>query len=143
LLKNLLFALVFIAGCLVGVFAASYQYHKVVFSYFATGSQADLYKQILIASHLRLGETNEATVLLDSDIDAKIVSVSSPGYAYNTEYRDEVLRAAKTYRVLYPSDSIYADKVNGILNNYPKKDTFKCENSLCRLEQQANKQNNL
>jgi hypothetical protein len=136
-MRIVFFVLVFIAGCLIGIFAASYQYYKVVFSYYAANTQAELYQQILMVSHLQLKESNEAIALLDADIDQKIVDISSPVYAYNTEYRDYVLKAAKTYRELYPPYSEIADKVDEILKPITKIETFKSDNSLGRLVQQA------
>jgi hypothetical protein len=136
IMRIVFFVLVFIAGCLIGIFAASYEYYKVVFSYYAANTQAELYRQILIVSHLHLKEPNEAIALLDADIDKKIVDISSPVYAYNTEYRDYVLKVAKTYRELYPPYSVYADKVDEILTPIPKLETFKSENSLFHLVQQ-------
>jgi hypothetical protein len=137
IMRIVFFILVFIAGCLIGIFAASYQYYKVVFSYYAANTQAELYRQILIVSHLHLTEPNEAIALLDADIDKKIVDISSPVYAYNTEYRDYVLKAAKTYRELYPPYSVYADKVDEILTPITKLEIFKSDNSLVRLVKQA------
>jgi hypothetical protein len=134
IMRIVFFVLVFIAGCLIGIFAASYQYYKVVFSYYAANTQAELYRQILIVSHLHLKEPNEAIALLDADIDKKIVDISSPVYAYNTEYRDYVLKAAKTYRELYPPYSEIADKVNEILVTIPKLEIFIDEDPLGRLD---------
>jgi hypothetical protein len=135
-LRIVLFIIVFVSGGLIGVFVASYQYYKVVFRYYAASSQADLYKQLMIVSHIHLNEIEKASALLDADIDAKILDVASPEFTYNTENRDRVLIAARTYRKYFPSRAPDANEVTIVLADYPAIEKFDDNSSLSRLIKQ-------
>ena len=131
------FLMVFIVGGLIGIFGASYLYHKHVFSYVEMQTVSDLYRQIDMVSYLRLKKTDKVIALLDAEIDSKILAVFSPTYIEaDCQYR--VLRFAKTYREIYPSNSEKASKVINVLKEFPKLEKFKCKGPLYRLVKQEN-----
>lgn len=127
------FFLVFTVGCLVGLTASSYLYYRHVFSKAVDRSAIELAMQITPVCELRLGEIDAAIEHLERMIDNNIVSVALTPDIPKTDYRHRVLRAAKTYREIYPSKSEMASKVTDALKEIPKIDTFKCNSPLCRL----------
>ena len=133
------FLMVFIVGGLIGIFGASYLYHKHVFSYVEMNTVADLYRQIDMVSYLRLKKTDKVTALLEAEIDSNILAVFSSTYI-EADCQYKALRFAKTYREIYPSNSRKAFKVINALEKFPKLEKFKCENSLCLLVKQAQSQ---
>ena len=133
------FLMVFIVGGVIGIFGASYLYHKHVFSYVEMNTVADLYRQIDMVSYLRLKKTDKVIALLDAEIDRNILAVFSHTYI-EADCQYSVLRVAKTYREIYPSNSEKASKVINALKEFPKLEKFKCESSLCRLVKQARSQ---
>ncbi len=135
-----LFLLVFFAGYKVGEVKASIMYYRHVFSKVVDRSATELALQIRPVCHLRLGEVDAAIKTLDGLIDNNIIAVAKTPLIPKTDYRHRVLRAAKTYRELYPSKSGFASKVDDALRDIPKLETFKCENSLTRLVKRAEAQ---
>ena len=135
-----LFFIVFIVGCFVGIGAASYQYYRYVFSKEVDRSAIELASQINIMCQLRLGEVDAAITQLENMIDINVVSVALTPNIPETDYRHRVLRAVKTYREIYPSKSQFASKADDALEDIPKIDTFKCDNPLCRLVEHAESQ---
>jgi hypothetical protein len=127
------FFLVFTIGCLVGLMASSYLYYRHVFSKMANENAVNLGWGINRLCELRLGEVDAAIKHLERNIDNNIVTVALTLNIPETDYRHRMLRAAKTYREIYPSKSEMASKVTDALKGIPKIDTFKCNNPLCRL----------
>ena len=135
-----LVVLVFLVGCFIGLFGASYQYYKHVFSKAVAQNAEDVNWQIRIVSNLRLGEIDDAINFLERKIDSNILAIARTHNITETDYRYGVLREAKTYREIYPSNSAKASQVINALEEFPKLEKFKCENSLCRLVKQAQSQ---
>ncbi len=136
------FLMVFIVGGVIGIFGASYLYHKHVFSYVEMNTVADLYRQIDMVSYLRLRKPDKVIALLDAEIDRNILAVFSHTYIEaDCQYR--VLGYAKVYREIYPSNSKEAYKVINALKEFPKIELEKerCTGGLCRLVEQAQSQN--
>jgi len=135
-----LVVLVFLVGCFTGLFGASYQYYKHVFSKAVAQNAEDVSWQIRTVSHLRLGEIDDAINSLEGKIDNNILAIARTHNITETDYRYRILREAKTYREIYPSNSVEASQVISALEKFPKLEKFKCENSLCRLVKQAQSQ---
>ncbi|MBW8041771.1 MAG: hypothetical protein FVQ85_17480 [Planctomycetes bacterium] len=135
-----LFLLVFFIGYWLGVVTSSYAYYRHIFSKAVDRSATELAMQIRPVCHLRLGEVDAAIKALDGMIDNNIIAVAQTPLIPITDYRHRVLRAAKTYREIYPSKSGFAPKVDDALRDIPKLETFKCENSLARLVKLAKSQ---
>jgi len=127
------FFLVFTVGCLVGLTASSYLYHRHVFSKMADENAVNLGWRINRLCELRLGEIDAAIKQLERNIDINIITVALTPNIPETDYRHRMLRAAKTYREIYRSKSEMASKVKDALKGIPKIDTFKCNSPLCRL----------
>ncbi|GEM_PF-898088 len=135
-----MFLLAFVVGALVGLAASAYLYHKYVFSWTATNQAADIAWQLRTVSHLRLGETEEAVELIEEQIDFHVVALGQERSTAKDGYPYHVLREARTYRDLFPSDSSHSSKAIHILEEYPALGTFECVNSLARLAQRARSQ---
>jgi len=135
-----IFLLVFLAGYMVGIAKASYLYYRYVFSKAVDRSAIELAMQITPVCQLRLGEVDAAIETLERMIDNNIVTIDQTPYIPKTDYRHGVLRAAKTYREIYPSKTEFAPKVADALRDIPKIETFKCENSLARLVKRSESQ---
>ncbi len=137
------FLMVFIVGGVIGIFGASYLYHKHVFSYVEMNTVADLYWHIDMVSYLRLKETDKVIDLLDAAIDRNILAVFSHTYI-EEDCQNRVMGYAKAYREIYPSNSKEASKVINALKEFPKIELEKvrCKGGvLCRLVEQAQSQN--
>jgi len=134
------FLMVFIFGGVVGIFGASYLYHKQVFPYVEMNTVADLHRQIDMVSYLRLKETDKVVDLLEAEIDRKILAVFE--YTYIEEdQKNRVMGLAKTYREIYPSND---SKVLNALKGFPQIELGKpgkCGGGLCRLAEQIRSQN--
>ena len=137
---SILFLLVFTVGCFVGFATSSYLYYRHVFSKAVDRNAIELASQINRVCQLRLGEVDTAIEHLEMMIDGNIVSVVLTPHIPETDYRHRILRAAKTYREIYPSKSEMASKVAGALKEVPKIDTFKCDSPLSRLVKHAESQ---
>jgi hypothetical protein len=125
--------LVFVVGCFAGLMTSSYLYYRHVFSKAVDENAVDLKWEITTVSRLRLGEIDSIINDLEIRIDGNIRSVTLTPNIPRTDYRYEVLKAAKTYREIYPSRSEIAFQVNDALKDIPKIETFECETSLYRL----------
>ena len=125
--------LVFVVGSFVGLMASSYLYYRHVFSKAVDENAVDLGWEINTVSRLRLGEIDAVINDLEMRVDGNIRSVALTPNIPVTDYRYEVLKAAKTYRDIYPSRSKRAFQVNDALKDIPKIETFECESPLCRL----------
>ena len=126
--------LVFVVGSFVGLMTSSYLYYRHVFSKNMVDRNAvDLGWEINTVSRLRLGEIDAVINDLEMRVDGNIRSVALTPNIPGTDYRYEVLKAAKTYRDIFPSRSERAFQVNDALKDIPKIETFECESSLCRL----------
>ena len=136
------FLMVFIVGGVIGIFGASYLYHKHVFSHVEMNTVANLYRQISLASYLHLKETDKAIALLDAEIDRNILAVFSHTYI-EEDCQNRVMGFAKAYREIYPSNSKEASKVINALKEFLKIQLEKerCTGGLCRLVEQAQSQN--
>ena len=128
-----LFFLVFVVGCFAGLMASSYLYYRHVFSKAVDENAVDLRWEIMTLSRLRLGEIDAVIDDLEMRIDGNIRSVALTPNIPRTDYGYEALKAAKTYRDIYPSGSERAFQVNDALKDIPKIETFECETPLCRL----------
>lgn len=133
----ILLFLVFVVGCFAGLMTSSYLYYPHVFSTAVDENAVDLHWEIMTVSRLRLGEIDTVIDDLEMRVDGNIRSVALTPNIPRTDYRYEVLKAAKTYRDIYPSRSERASQVNDALKDIPKIETFECENSLCRLVKHA------
>ena len=129
--------LVFVVGCFVGLMTSSYLYYRHVFSKAVDENAVDLGWEITTLSRLRLGEIDAVINDLEMMVDGNIRSVALTPHIPRTDYRYKMLKAAKTYRDIYPSRSERAFQVNDALKDIPKIETFECENSLCRLVKHA------
>jgi hypothetical protein len=138
----ILFFLVFIVGCFVGIGTASYQYYRYVFSKVVDRSAIELALQINLVCKLRLGEVKAAITQLENMIDDNVVSVAlTPNIPIpQTDFRHHVLRGVKTYRQVYPYQTQFASKIDDALKDIAKIDTFKCDSPLCRLVKHAESQ---
>ena len=125
--------LIFVVGCFVGLMTSSYLYYRHVFSKVVDENAVDLSWEITTVSRLRLGEIDAVINDLEMRVDGNIRSVALTPNIPRTDYRYEVLKAAKTYRDIYPSRSERAFQVNDALKGIPKIETFECETSLYRL----------
>ncbi|MEA3226202.1 MAG: hypothetical protein U9Q07_09640 [Planctomycetota bacterium] len=132
-----LFFLVFVVGCFVGLMTSSYLYYRHVFSKAVDENAVDLKREITILSQLRLGEIDAVIDDLEMRVDGNIRSVALTPNIPRTDYRYKVLKAAKTYRDIYSSKSERASQVTGVLKDIPKIETFECETPLCRLVKHA------
>jgi len=135
-----LFFIVFIVGCFVGIGAASYQYYRCVFSKEVDRSAIELFYQVNIVCQLRLGEVDPAITQLENMIDNNVVSVALTPNIPETDHRYRLLRAVKTYRDIYPSQTQFASMVNDALEDIPKIDTFEFDSPLSRLVKHAESQ---
>ena len=129
-----LFFLVFIAGCFVGIGTASYLYYRHVFSQVVDRSATELGSQISIVCQLRLGEVEAAIRQLEQMIDKNVVSVALTPNIPETDLRHHVLRGVKTYREICPSQTQFASVVNDALEDIPRIDTFQSHSPLYRQE---------
>ena len=136
------FLLVFVAGCVVGLFGASWLWYRHVIGTQVDEVAANLAMDIHRASQLRLGEVDAALDALEMGIDAAVVSVGLNPLIPITELRQRQLRAAKTYREIYPSRSEGASQVTEALAKVERiaLDEFKCNSSLYRLVKEASSQ---
>ncbi|MHC5075704.1 MAG: hypothetical protein ACYTFM_04675 [Planctomycetota bacterium] len=132
------FLVVFILGGVVGLFGASYLYHKQVFPYMEMNDVSNLYHQIDMVSYLHLKETDKVIALLDADIDRNILAVSSHGYI-EADCQNRVMGFAKAYREICPSNPKNASEVLNTLKEFPKIELEKvrCKGGLCRLAKQV------
>lgn len=129
-----LFLLVFIVGCFVGIGTASYLYYRHVFSKQTDRSAIELGSQISIVCLLRLEEVESAITQLENMIDNNVVSVALTPNIPETDLRHYILRGAKTYREIYPSQTQFASIVDDALADIPKIDKFESDNSLYKPE---------
>ena len=129
--------IVFIVGCLIGIVTSSYLYYQHVFSKIVDQNAIDLGSQVRKVSQLRLGEVDDVINDLEISIDSNIRSAAQTPYIVIEDYRYKTLRAAKTYREIYPSQSQNASQVNDALREIPKFETFDCQGPLYRLVKQA------
>lgn len=113
------FLMVFIVGGVIGIFGASYLYHKHFFPYVEMNTVAYLYWQIDMVSYLHLKETDKVIDLLDAEIDRNILAVFSHTYI-EEDCQNRVMAYAKAYREIYPSNSKEASKVINALKEFPK-----------------------
>jgi len=129
------FLLVFVAGCVVGLFGASWLWYRHVIGRQVDQVAVNLAMDIHRASQLRLGEVDAVLDDLEMSIDSGIVSVGLTPHIPITEVRRRRLRAAKTYREMYHSSSQLASQVAEALAQVERIeiDEFKCEKPLCRL----------
>jgi len=136
--------LVFVAGCIVGLFGASWLWYRYVFGGQADQAALNLDMDIRTASQLRIGEADALLDDLEMRIDSGIVSVGlTPHIPITTELRRRRLRAAKTYREMYPSRSALASQVAEALATVQRIeiDEFGCDSALCRLVRDAESRN--
>jgi len=137
--------LVFVAGCVVGLLGASWLYYRHFFGRQVEEVAVALALDVATASRLRLGEVDAALHDLEMRIDSGIVivSVGHTPHIPITELRRRHLRAAKTYREIYPSRSEVASQVTEALAKVERiaLDEFKCKSSLYRLVRDAESRN--
>ena len=134
--------LVFVAGCVVGLMGASWLWYRHVYGRQVDEVAVALGMNVARASQLRLGEVDAALDALEMGIDAAVVSVGLNPLIPITELRQRQLRAAKTYREIYPSRSEGASQVTEALAKVERiaLDEFKCNSSLYRLVKEASSQ---
>ena len=135
------FLMVFILGGVIGIFSASYLYHKQVYPYMEMNNVYDLHRQIDMVSYLRLKKTDKVIALLDAEIDWNILAVFSHTYT-EADCQNRVMGFAKAYREMYPSNSKEVSKVINALKEFPKIELEKvrCKGGLCRLAEQVQSQ---
>lgn len=129
--------IVFIVGCLFGLVTSSYLYYRHVFSKMVEQNAIDLGWQVRTLSQLRLGEIDDVINDLEISIDSNIRSLAQTPHIQIEDYRYKTLRAAKTYREIYPSQSQNVSQVNDALREIPKFEMFDCQGPLYRLVKQA------
>ncbi|MCK4722093.1 MAG: hypothetical protein KAT75_02260, partial [Dehalococcoidia bacterium] len=105
------FLLVFAAGCVVGLFGASWLWYRHVIGRQVDQVAVNLAMDIHKASQLRLGEADAVLDDLEKNIDTGIVSVGITPHIPITELRRRRLRKAKSYGEMYPSMSQLASQV--------------------------------
>ena len=129
------FLLVFLAGCVVGLFGGSWLWYRHVIGTQVDQVAVNLAMDIHRASQLRIGEVDAALDELEGSIDRGIVAVGLTPHIPITGLRRKQLRAAKTYRQMYPSKSQLASQVAEALAKVRRIeiDEFKCDSPLCRL----------
>ena len=129
------FLLVFVAGCVVGLFGASWLWYRHVIGTQVDEVAANLAMDIHRASQLRLGEVDAALDDLEISIDSGVVSVGLTPHIPITELRRRQLRKAKTYREMYPSRSQLASQVGETLAKVQRIeiDEATCDTPFCRL----------
>jgi len=137
------FLLVFVAGCVVGLFGASWLWYRHVIGTQVDEVAANLAMDIHRASQLRLGEADAALDDLERRIDRGIVSVGLTPHIPITELRGRQLRKAKTYREMYPSRSQLASQVAEALAKVQRIeiDEATCDTPFCRLVRDAESPN--
>lgn len=138
---GVLLFIVFIVGCLVGLVTSSYLYYQHVFSKMVDQNAIDLGWQVRTVSQLRLGEIDDVINYLEISIDSNIRSMAQTPHIQIEDYRYKTLRAAKTYREIYPSQSQNASQVNDALRKIPKFEKFDCQGPLYRLVEKAEENN--
>ena len=133
------FLLVFVAGCVVGLFGASWLYYRYVFGTQVDQAAAYLGMDIHRASQLRLGEVDSALDDLEGRIDRDIISVGLTPHIPITELGHRQLSRAKTYREMYPSKSQLASQVAEALAKVQRIeiDEATCDTPFCRLVRDA------
>lgn len=134
---TVLLFIVFIVGCLVGLVTSSYLYYRHVFSKMVDQNAIDLDWQVRAVSQLRLGEIDDVINNLEISINSNIRSLAQTPHIQIEDYCYKTLRAAKTYREIYPSRSQNASQVNDALREIPKFEMFDCQGPLYRLVKQA------
>lgn len=97
--------LIFVVGYFAGLMTSSYLYYRHVFSKAVNENAVDLGWEITTLSQLRLGEIDVVIDDLEMRIDGNIRSVALTPNIPRTDYRYRILKAAKTYRDIYPSIS--------------------------------------
>ncbi len=137
------FLLVFVAGCVVGLFGASWQWYRVVFGTRVDEAAAYLCMDIHRASQLRLGEADAVLDDLEVNIDNAIVSAGLTPHIPITELGHRQLSKAKTYREMYPSRSQLASQVAEALAKVQRIeiDETTCDTPFCRLVRDAESRN--
>ena len=137
------FLLVFVAGCVVGLFGASWLWYRHVIGRQVDEVAVELSMQIGTASQLRLGEVDDVLHDLEMRIDSSIVSVGLTPHIPITQLRRRQLTAAKTYREVYPSSSELASRVAEALAKVQRIeiDEFQCDSPLSRLVKEAESRN--
>ncbi|MCK4323557.1 MAG: hypothetical protein KAW89_03435 [Armatimonadetes bacterium] len=137
------FLLVFVAGCVVGLFGASWLWYRHVFGSQVDQAAVNLSIDIHRASQLRLGEADAALDDLEVNIDNAIVSAGLTPHIPITELRRRQLRKAKTYREMYPSRSALASQVAEALAKVQRIeiDQATCDTPFCRLVRDAESRN--
>ena len=139
----ILFLLVCAVGFIAGLETTSYLYNKYYFSQILDHDAIELASQIDTVCQLRLGQVGATIDILEKRIDWNIACLAQTPYIPENDYRHNILRAAKTYRSIYPSRSQIADKVAYILSNIEKIYLFESNSPLCRLVEYAESQKKL
>jgi hypothetical protein len=139
----ILFCLVCFAGFIVGIKITSYYYNTYCFSRILDRDAIALASQINTVCQLRLGQVGTTIDLLEKEIDWNIVGLAQTPNVQEGDYRYNILRAAKTYREIYPSRSQVADVVYNALSNIEKIYMFEYDTPLCRLVECAESQKKL
>ena len=135
--RSAVLLVVFVIGCFVGLMTSSYLYYEHVFSKAADERAIALHQNVIALSHLRLGEIDTLIDVYETRVDSEIRTISQNLRTPPNDSSYKVLKAAKTYRELYPSTSKLASKVKDSLKDIPKLQASKCENSLRRLVEKA------
>ena len=138
-----LFSAVFGIGCFLGMKVTSYLYNEYCFSQILDTDAIALASKIDTVCRLRLGQVGATIEFLETEIDWNIVALANSANIQEGDYRHNILRAAKTYRELYHSQSLAADMVNEVLSDIKKMDSFEYESPLCCLVRSAGHQKNL
>jgi hypothetical protein len=139
----ILFCLVCFTGFFAGLKTTAYLYYKYGFSQILDSSALDLASQIDTVCQLRLGQVGTTIDNLEKRIDWNIVGLAQTPNIQEGDYRYNILRAAKTYREIYPSRSQVADIVDNALSNIEKIYLFESDTPLCRLVKYAESQKKL
>ncbi|HBG78256.1 MAG TPA: hypothetical protein DDW84_05320 [Phycisphaerales bacterium] len=133
--KLIIIAAVFILGGVVGLFGSSYLYYKHVFSQLTMQDAETLHWRLVLASKMRLGESDNAVSFLEEGIDSELLGLKNSKFPKN-DFCYYALMEAKTYRNLYPSNSRMSSQVTDALVDIQKLETFRCEGALSRLVKQ-------
>ncbi|OGL43195.1 MAG: hypothetical protein A2161_01375 [Candidatus Schekmanbacteria bacterium RBG_13_48_7] len=138
-----LFSSVFTAGCLLGMKVTSHIYNKCCFSQILDHDAIALASKIDTVCQLRLGQVGVTIDLLEKGIDWNIVALAQAPNIREGDYRYNILRAAKTYRAIFPSHSLLTDIVDDALSDIKKIESFEYDTPLCCLVRSAGRQKNL
>ena len=142
-MKKLKLILLFSAGLIVGVSAASWRFYQFT-SQMAVAEGPELAfraaEEANWLAQLRMNETNSVIEQLETSIDSAVSALSSwdelkQPDVKTRKMRDRFLISVKIYREIYPPVGEDADQIKSFLATIPGRDPqTACDSGVCRLD---------